>query len=326
MKNFVRLLLWAIAGLGVILALGAGLFFYLLWTPPPAVPDLSGTLRQGEIEVGDLSRTYSLYTPRSLPPGAPLVIAMHGSDGTGARMRIATGYGFERLADQYGFAVAYPNAFEGNWNACNRVGDYSANARNIDDVGFLTALADKLVREIGIDSSRVYAIGISRGGQMAFRLALEAPSRFRAVAAVAANVPAPENFKCTPSTQGASSIMIMNGVEDPLNPFNGGEVQLFGLYRRGIVRSSRASAQYFADLNGMTGAPRSTETQVADSVRVEDVSWRNSAGIEVELVAIHGGGHGIPQPYWRGPRLLGPSPREPNGPALIWRFFERQSR
>jgi polyhydroxybutyrate depolymerase len=44
----------------------------------------------------------------------------------------------------------------------------------------------------------------------------------------------------------------------------------------------------------------------------------------VELVAIHGGGHGLPQPYWRRPRLLGPSPMEPNGPALIWAFFERQ--
>ena len=326
MKVFVRLLLWVIAGLGAILSVGAGLFFYLLWTPAPAIPHLSGALRQGAVEVSDVSRTYYLYTPRNLAPGAPLVIAMHGSDGTGARMRVATGYGFERLADQYGFAVAYPNAFEGNWNACNRVGDYSANARNIDDVGFLTALADKLAREIGIDSNRVYAIGVSRGGQMAYRLALEAPSRFRAVAAVAANVPAPENFKCTPSTQGASSIMIMNGVEDPLNPFYGGEVQFFGLYRRGIVRSSRASAQYFADLNRVTGAPRTSETQFADNVRVEDVRWRNGARIEVELVAIHGGGHGIPQPYWRGPRLLGPSPREPNGPALIWSFFERQSR
>jgi polyhydroxybutyrate depolymerase len=59
-----------------------------------------------------------------------------------------------------------------------------------------TTLVDKLVRDIGIDPSRVFATGISRGGHMAFRLALEAPSRFRAVAAVGANVPTSENFKC----------------------------------------------------------------------------------------------------------------------------------
>ena len=51
---------------------------------------------------------------------------------------------------------------------------------------------------------------------------------------------------------------------------------------------------------------------------------RKSGAWEVELVAIHGGGHGIPQPYRRRPRILGPSPKEPNGPVMIWTFFERQ--
>jgi len=31
----------------------------------------------------------------------------------------------------------------------------------------------------------------------------------------------------------------------------------------------------------------------------------------------------MPQPYRRHPRLLGPSPKEPNGPEVIWAFFER---
>ena len=160
---------------------------------------------------------------------------------------------------------------------------------------------------------------------MAFRLALEAPSRFRAVAAVSSNVPTPENLKCKPAGHGTSSVMIMNGTDDPLVPFDGGSVSLFGLfYRMGKVRSARKSGQYFADLNHITGTPESNETRVADGVRVEQVLWRNNSNAEVELVAIHGGGHGIPQPYRRHPRLLGPSPTEPNGPAVIWAFFERQ--
>jgi polyhydroxybutyrate depolymerase len=160
---------------------------------------------------------------------------------------------------------------------------------------------------------------------MAFRLALEAPSRFRAVAAVSANVPSPENFKCKPTGQGTPSVMIMNGTDDPLVPFDGGSVSLFGLfYRLGKVRSSRESGQFFADLNHITATPERNETPVADGVRVEQVLWRNNSNVEVELVAIHGGGHGIPQPYRRHPRLLGPSPKEPNGPAVIWAFFERQ--
>jgi polyhydroxybutyrate depolymerase len=209
-------------------------------------------------------------------------------------------------------------------DVCSIVGEVNANL-NIDDMGFLTRMVDKLITEIGVDPGRVFATGGSRGGSMALRLALEAPARFRAVAAISANVPTPENFKCKPAGHRTSSVMIMNGTRDPLVPFDGGDVNLLGLfYRNGKVLSARQSGQYFANLNHITGTPERNETQVADGVRVEQVLWRNNSNVEVELVAIRGGGHGIPQPYRRGPRLLGPSPMEPNGPAVIWAFFERQ--
>ncbi len=317
----VRLFVWTLVAL---VALGGALIGYFVYSPSPEIPRLSGKVIHGSIAVGGRRRTYLTYVPRGLPKGAPLVVVMHGSGESGAQIRIETGYGFDRLADRQGFAVVYPNGFEGYWNACNIVGDYSANRLNIDDVGFLTAMADRLIAEIGIDRSRVFATGISRGGHMAFRLALEAPSRFRAVAAVAANVPAPENFKCRPPAQGTSSVMIMNGTNDPLNPFDGGEVKLFGFIRRGTVLSSRGSAEYFARLNAISGQPVTRDVGVADGVRVEQVLWGRAAKTEVELVAIHGGGHVMPQPYWRAPRLLGPTPKEPNGPAVIWAFFQRQ--
>jgi polyhydroxybutyrate depolymerase len=321
MRRFLRLFLW---GLVIIAGLGGVLFGYFVYSPAPAVPQLSGTLQKGTIEIGGLERTYRTYVPRQLANEAPLVVVMHGSGGNGAQIRIETGYGFERLADERGFAVVYPDGYQGYWNACNIVGDYTANKLNFDDVGFLTGMVDKLISQLGIDPGRVFATGISRGGHMAFRLALEAPSRFRAVAAVAANVPAPENFKCKPSGQRTSSVMIMNGTKDPLNPFDGGEVELFGLIRRGKVRSSRESAQYFADLNRISRTPETNQTQGRDGVGVEQVLWSNDSKVEVELITIHGGGHGIPQPYRRHPRLLGPSPKQPNGPAVIWAFFERQ--
>lgn len=315
MRRILRFFLWVSI---VVVALGA-LLVYFVYTPVPAAPRLSGTLTKGTIEVGGLKRSYLTYVPQGLTQGAPLVVVMHGSGENGARMRVATGYGFERLADEHGFAVVYPNGYEGYWNACNIAGDYSANKLNIDDVGFLTRMVDTLSTEIGVDRDRVFAAGISRGGHMAFRLALEAPSRFRAVAAVAANVPTPENFKCKPRGPGTSSVMIMNGTKDPVNPFDGGEVKLFGLLKRGKVRSSRESGQYFADLNHITGAP-----EVTDEDHVEQVLWRNGSNVEVELLALHGGGHGMPQPYLRYPRILGPTLKTPNGPAVIWDFFERQ--
>jgi len=319
MKSLLRFLLRALIAVVALVVVLAALFAYFAYTPSSPAPRLSGTLTKGTMTVAGLPRTYSTYVPRDLPKGAPLVVAMHGAGENGARLRVETGYGFERVADEHGFAVAYPNAYEGYWDACTIVGAVSDS----DDVGFLVALVDKLVGEIGVAPDRVFAVGSSRGGFMAFRLALEAPSRFRAVAAVSANVPSPENFKCKPAAQGTPSVLIMNGTDDPLVPFDGGSVSLLGLaYKLGKVRSSRESGQYFADLNHITGPPQRNETPVAGGVRVEELLWRNNSNVEVKLVAIHGGRHGIPQPYRRRPRLLGPSPAEPNGPEVIWAFFE----
>lgn len=324
MRRVLRFLVYCLLSLLGLGALCGALFAYFVYTPPPEIPHLSGALTKASIEVDGLKRTYMTYAPRGLAQGAPLVVVMHGSGENAARIRAETGYGFDRLADECGFAVVYPNAYTFDWNDCGKVGDFSANGVDIDDVEFLVALVDKLITEIGVDRGRVFATGVSAGGFMSIRLALEAPSRFRAVAAVAANMPTAENSKCKPVGQG-TSVMIMNGTKDPLVPFNGGEVNLLGLfYKGGNVRSSRDSGQYFADLNNIVGAPKTNQTLVADKVSVEQVLWRNGSKAEVELVAIHGGGHGLPQPYWRRPRLLGPSPMEPNGPALIWAFFEQQ--
>jgi polyhydroxybutyrate depolymerase len=324
MKRVLRFLRSCLLTLLALVALCGALFWYFVYAPDPALPQLSGTLTKGAIEVGGLKRTYLAYVPKGLPKGAPLVLVMHGSGESAAEIRIGTGYGFERLADVHGFAVVYPNAYTFDWNDCSKIGDFRVNGAEVDDLGFLNTLVEKFITESGVDPRRVFATGVSAGGSMSIRLALDAPSRYRAVAAVAANVPTPENFKCTPQGQ-STSVMIMNGTKDPLVPFAGGEINLLGLfYKAGNVRSSRDSGQYFADRNNIAGTPITKQTAVGDGVRVEQILWRNDTNVEVELIAIQGGGHGLPQPYWRRPRLLGPSPMVPDGPAMIWDFFARQ--
>lgn len=326
MRRILRFLLTGFLGLLALLALLAGLLGYFVYTHDPVLPQLSGTLTKGSIDWAGVTRRYRLYVPKGLPKGAPLVVVMHGSGEDAQRIRMGTGYGFERLADQHGFAVAYPKSFGFSWNDCSSIGDIQVNGISGDDAGFVAAMVDKLVGEIGIDPSRVFATGVSSGGSMAIRLALEHPSRYRAVAAVAANLPAAQNFQCRPVAPG-TSVMIMNGSKDPLVPYAGGEINLLGLfYQGGAVISSRASAQYFADWNQLHGAPQLSQADVGEGFSVEHNRWRNEGRTEVELVTIHGGGHGLPQAYWQWPRLLGPSPRLPDGPALIWAFFQRQER
>ena len=322
MKKILRFVLWLLLG-GVALAgILAALAGYLLYTPNPELPRLSGTVAAGSIVINGQKRTYQAYVPKGLAPGAPLVLAMHGSGENGTAMRIETGYGFERLADKRGFAVVYPNGQNGHWNTCEI--DRDAEQPGVDDVGFLTALADKFIAEIGTDRNRVFGVGLSEGGYMVIRLALEAP-RFRALASVEANLPVAEDFQCKPVTQRAASVILIHGTKDRLVPFEGGEGSLIlGLFKNPKVLSSRATAQYFVDLDAIVGGPVTTRSISADGFGIEQSIWSNGSGAEVELIAIDGGGHAFPQPYYRARRILGPSPRDPNAAEVIWAFFERQ--
>jgi polyhydroxybutyrate depolymerase len=321
-KTVLRFVLWLFMGTVALVGILAALAGYFLYTPNPELPRLSGTVTAGSIVIDGQKRTYQAYVPKGLAPGAPLVLAMHGSGENGTAMRIETGYAFERLADERGFAVVYPNGQNGHWNTCEI--DKDAQQPGIDDVRFLTALADKFIGEIGTDRNRVFGAGLSEGGYMAIRLALEAPSRFRAVAPVAANLSAPENFQCKP-VQGGASVILIHGTKDRLIPFDGGEGSLlFGLMKNPKGPSTYATAQYFADLDAIVGSPVTTRSVSADGFGIERFIWSNGSGAEVELIAIDGAGHAFPQPYYRARRILGSSPRDPNAAEVIWTFFERQ--
>ena len=193
--------------------------------------------------------------------------------------------------------------------------------RGVDGTDVLAGI----IGEIGTDRNRVFGVGLSEGGYMAIRLALEAPSRFRAVAPVEANLPAPENFQCKPVTRGGASVVLFHGTKDRLVPFEGGEGSLlFGLLKNPKVLSARATAQYFADLDAIAGRPVTTRSISADGFGIERFIWSDGSGAEIELIAIDGAGHTFPQPYYRARRILGSSPRDPNAAEVIWAFFERQ--
>jgi polyhydroxybutyrate depolymerase len=186
-------------------------------------------------------------------------------------------------------------------------------------------MVDRLVKDHHVDRARVYVTGISNGGSMTLRLAFQTPDFARAYAAVVASVPAPENMAVTPKNQPVS-MLVMNGTDDPINPWHGGDVVLWPvLGNRGPVLSAPASIDYFRKLAGLEGAPQVTkfpDRDPGDGSTVERSSWSAPGKRSVALYAIQGGGHSVPHPAMHGWRLLGNSNRDIHAANEIWEFFQ----
>jgi len=309
--------------LGILVLVGAA-YGYFWYSPAPPLPPLSAAIRKSTVRVGGRDRSYLIYVPANLPPQGALVIVLHGSGMDGARMRVCTGYEFDRLADQSGFVVLYPNGYRRNWNDCRKNATFPAKRENIDDMSFIRALVARVIVEQAIDERRVYAFGYSNGGHMTFRLAMEVPDEIAAVAAVAASLPTPDDSSC-PQQGRTSRVMLVNGTTDPINPYRGGIVTLFGFASRGSVMSSGASAQNFAERNRITSPPARGQLPKGfadDPTSVETLTWHTNGKPFSCLYTVRGGGHVIPQQAYRFPRFLGKTTSVLNAPGEAIRFFE----
>lgn len=321
MKNLFKLFALVLV-LGLVgLALAAA---WLLRWDEIEPPDLPGVVEGGLIQHGEYDRRWLAYVPASRPASPPLLLVLHGSLADGPGMRASAFYSFDVQAERAGFIAVYPNGVENHWNDCRRNASYAANQLQIDDVGFLRRLVADLVTRYDADPARVFVTGLSNGGQMAYRLALEAPDLIAGGAAIAASLPTAANSGCT-SVGEPVAMLVMNGTEDPINPDSGGVVELLGDSSRGEVLSSMDTANYWAGLAGhdLAAVQRSSsDGNPDDGTRVVRYAWRTPGRVPVELVSLEGGGHTFPHPLFSLPRILGPTSHEVDGAEVIWRFFD----
>lgn len=312
MKN--SLLIAAAAGLCLI---GGALawFFYAPMPKPPEEPAVSRTLT-----LGGLTRSFLVYAPPALKPGAPVLLVFHGSLMDGPKMRGMLGGGFERLARKRGAMVVYPTGFEGHFNDGRLAASYSARTLDLDDVGFARAMVDALAAEHKIDRGRVYAFGYSNGGAMAMRLAAEAPDLVSGIIVANANVPTPENmdWKLQPVR---TKVVLIEGTKDPINPYDGGRVTIFGFGDRGTVLSAQESARWFAQRSGLDAAPVLDSVSRIDGLDVRQQDWGVPA--QVRLLTLKGAGHTVPQSGYRFPRFLGATVRDDTLLDAAWQLLDR---
>lgn len=280
---------------------------------PPAAP---GQFQPATLRVDGHSRSYGLYVPAGLPPGRPLVVMLHGTGSHGLRMRAVSLERMDRLADQEGFAVAYPDAMFGTWNDCRRSTNAMLKHLGVDDVAFLRAVIADAAARAGVDPAKVFLFGFSGGGHMAFRMAWEAEKDIAAIAAVSASLPSEDSLACTP--RGSTRVMLIKGTADELNPYDGGRHAAGG-----TVLSAPDTALAFAKLGAAAGpSPERVVHEGSGDERttVSMRSWQRGTVPAVTFLTVRNGGHNYPLPQHAYPPEAGVASRFDSLRAA-WQFF-----
>jgi len=288
--------------------------------------DYTAGLESQEIVWEGRTRTYKVYYPldEHREKSLPILFAIHGGGGTAQNLINFTRNRFNELADTDGFIVVYPEGFEKSWNDGRDVkGVVTAWDEDIDDVGFIVDIIDRLDEDLDIDRTRIFTTGISNGGFMSSRLLCDRSDLFRGGAIVTASLATSYVSNCQPSSP--NSVLVMNGTDDPLVPYNGGQVVVFG-QERGEVLSTDAYMQFLANLNGCDTIPSITDLPDIedDGTFVQIYDYDNCSSSKLQLYRIEGGGHTWPGGIdFLGEGLVGLTSREFDACDVIWAFFSK---
>lgn len=129
----------------------------------------------------DTVRTYAMFIPENIKPGAPLVVYTHGY---GSKKRWLPD--LNDVAAANGFAVCYPDGAPDTRGKDGWFVGYppqSNMARNEED--FFAALLDTVCSRFNLSRENVFMAGMSNGGDLCYQLAYTRPDLFKAYASVA---------------------------------------------------------------------------------------------------------------------------------------------
>ncbi|MDG4808160.1 alpha/beta fold hydrolase [Micromonospora sp. WMMD1120] len=181
---------------------------------PPVAPGTTGSIAVG-------NRPFDLHVPvgydRAKP--SPLVVLLHGYGSSGAQQERY--FNLTPESDRRGFLYAMPNGTTNRdgsrfWNAAEACCDVDDSG--VDDVAYLERLLDTVESTYSVDTGRVYLVGHSNGGFMAYRMACERSMRITAVVSLAGAVD--DGALCTP--QRPVTVLEIHGTADATIKFRGG--------------------------------------------------------------------------------------------------------
>ncbi len=290
--------------------------------PPPEIPP-------GPQEVfithDHQSRRTIFYIPKRLKKKRrSLVICLHGGGGTPEQFIRHTRRSFNKLADRNNFIVTYPEALNKFWNDGREDSVSLSHYDKVDDIGFLSKVMDYAIDSFRVDPDRIFVTGMSNGGLMSFRLACELSTKVKAIAPVAASMALDQLVQCSADT--AVSVMMINGTRDPVVPYEGGQITVFG-QERGSVLPVEEAIDFWIRENGCKGKMSKRDihnVDMLDETRSEKFIYTNCRNnAKVVLIKIYNGGHTWPGARQSLPqKIVGKTAKDFNASNEIWKFFK----
>lgn len=264
----------------------------------------------------DREREYLLHVPETYTgeDAVPLALVFHGAGDNATNMRNATE--FRELADLTGTIVAYPNAVDARWDYLDvplERGDDLVN-----EIGFVEALIDALSEEFNVDQNRIYTIGYSNGGLMAFRARCSLDDRIAATGLIGTSITYSLAQLCIGSAPVATTVAI--GTGDQAFPLNG-----YAEIDDGILYSAFSHPMTFTYLTTLNQCVLTTERfeEVTASVSPNRVIVQEPAGCPdddlVRFYSISEAGHEWPTALVQLPGGLN------NIPGAVWDFVHERS-
>lgn len=279
-------------------------------------------------------RSYLVAAPPAVMPGKRgLVVILHGA-GASAEQVLGLAYPPSPLslwldiAARENLIVIAPDAGKGGWSDC-----FASHARvaRKNDVAFIDALIDHAIARHQVDPARVYLIGVSRGGWMAYAAAIAIPHKLAAFSVILAGMPPPGRITMPATPLPA---LIFGCTADPLIRYHGGKPwYAFGFAEP--VRSIEDSVQVWRELAGLPDTPVVHKLPVSDPQGRTSVTrylWGEAAHqLQVGLYRIDGAGHAEPSRLKRYPRFLnwltGLQNADLEVAEAAWEFFrDKQAR
>lgn len=220
--NYLRVLL-------IFLGLGAGFLVSCATAKkveaPVVIPEIIRPIGEFDhtIQVNEQTRSYRIFLPAMVKEKTPIIFAFHGGASSGAKFQTVAD--FNKFAELHGYIVVYPEGLEDrkaygdksrHWN------DGRIKGVSIDEWAFIKKVIPEVRLTYQLGDGKLFAVGYSNGGLMAFRLAGETQETFTAYATVSALVPvhiATNQYKIK------SPLLMINGTKDTVIPLKGGKVK-----------------------------------------------------------------------------------------------------